>query len=72
MDSENPSLPKSGSNFPEPHGFNPKEASRFTGMSESWLSKARMGITPTKGPRFKKVGRRVIYTLDSLNDFLNS
>ena len=72
MESENPALPESGSNLPEPHGFNPKAASRFTGMSESWLSKARMGITATPDPKFKKVGRRVIYTKGSLEEFLNS
>jgi len=60
------------SNFPPVRGLNPKGAARFIGMSESWLGKARMGITDTPGPRFKKVGRKVLYPLDSLEDWLNS
>ena len=60
MQSENPSLPEAGSNLPEQLGFNPQETSRITGMSESWLSKARMGITASPGPKFKKVGRMAI------------
>ena len=68
MESEN----QPPDNLPEPQAFDTKGASRITGMSVSWLSKARMGITATNGPRFKKVGRRVIYTKDSLVEFLNS
>jgi len=51
-------------------GFDPKGAAQFTGMSESWLSKARMGITDHPGPAFKKVGRKVLYPLDALEDWL--
>ena len=54
-----------------PHGFNTKAAARYIGMSPSWLRKARMGIGGP-GPKFKKVGRRVIYTIDSLKEFLDS
>ena len=55
-----------------PRGFNTKDAARYLGLSLSWLRKARMGITATPGPRFKKVGRKCIYTRDSLDDFLDS
>ncbi len=72
MEPENPTLPESGSNLPEPQAFNPKGTSRITGMSESWLSKARMGITATPGPKFKKVGRKVIYTLPAIQAWLHS
>ncbi len=55
-----------------PRGFNTKSAARYVGLSTSWLRKARMGITAIPGPRFKKVGRKVIYTRDSLDEFLDS
>ncbi len=55
-----------------PRGFNTKDAARYLGLSLSWMRKARMGITATPGPRFKKVGRKCIYTTDSLDEFLDS
>ena len=58
--------------FPPVRGLNPKGASRFIGMSESWLSKARMGITDHPGPAFKKIGRKVLYTQDALETWLDS
>ena len=58
-------------NTPPQRGFNTKAASVYIGISTSWLSKARIGATSTPGPAFKKVGRRVIYTLSSLNKFLD-
>ena len=69
MEPENPSLPE-GSNLPEPQAFNTKGTSRIIGMSESWLSKARM-VTPTPGPDFKKVGRKVIYTMPAIQAWLH-
>ncbi len=72
MDPENPTLPESGSNLPPQLGFDPKETAHITGMSQSWLAKARMGITTTPGPLFKKIGRKVIYTRDALSAWLNS
>ncbi len=72
MEPANLTLPESGSNLPEPQAFNTKGASRITGMSESWLSKARMGITATPGPEFKKVGRKVIYTLPAIQAWLHN
>ena len=60
------------STFPPVRGFNPQGAAHITGMSESWLSKARMGITKTPGPRFKKIGRKVLYTQDALEAWLDS
>ena len=54
-----------------PRGFDTKAAARYLGLSQSWLRKTRMGIGGP-GPKFKKVGRRVIYTIDSLEEFLDS
>ncbi len=71
MQSEN-SSPASGSNLPPQLGFDPKETAHITGMSESWLSKARMGITASPGPKFKKVGRKVIYTMSAIKAWLHS
>ena len=72
MDRENHSLPDPGSNLPKPQAFNTKAAASYLGISASWLSKARMGITATPGPKFKKVGRLVLYTRASCDEFLNS
>lgn len=71
MTSDTPAPSDTGSNLPSPRGFNTKAASVFLGISTSWLRKARIGATSTPGPAFKKVGRRVIYTLSSLNKFLD-
>ncbi len=54
-----------------PRGFDTISAARYVGLSPSWLRKARMGITNSPGPGFIKVGRRVIYTKNSLDDFLD-
>jgi hypothetical protein len=62
----------SADNSIPPRGFNTKAAARYLGLSLSWMRKARMGITATPGPRFKKVGRKCIYTKDSLDEFLDS
>ena len=55
-----------------PRGLDTKAAARYVGLSPSWMRKARMGITATPGPIFKKVGRKVLYTRDSLDEFLDS
>ena len=61
---------KSRTNLPPQLGFNSKETSHITGLSASWLSKARMGITATPGPRFIKIGRKVIYTRSAIDEFM--
>ena len=63
---------RSADDSPIPRGFNTDAAARYVGLSTSWLRKARIGITDTPGPAFIKVGRRVIYTKDSLDDFLDA
>jgi len=66
------SVEPESTNFPLVRGFNPKAAAQYLGVSLSWLSKSRMGITDTPGPAFKKVGRKVLYTQDSLEAWLDS
>lgn len=63
---------QSTDNSPLPRGLDTQAAARYLGLSPSWLRKARMGITTTPGPRFKKVGRKVIYARDSLDAFLDN
>jgi len=65
-------IKQSTDNLPPARGFNTQAAAHYLGLSPSWLRKARMGITNTPGPRFKKVGRKVIYARDSLDAFLDS
>ena len=54
-----------------PRGLDTKAAARYLGLSVSWLRKARIGLTETPGPRFKKAGRKCIYPIDGLDKFLD-
>ena len=36
------------------------EAANYTGLSESYLAKLRMGTSPIAGPRFLRIGPRAI------------
>ena len=51
-----------------------EEAAAYTGMSKSFLDKARsegpIGKR-TPGPRWRKVGRRVLYKLQDLDEWLD-
>ncbi len=49
-----------------------KAASAYTKLSESYLTKARMARAPWPGPKFKKVGRRVLYKNSWLDSFIES
>lgn len=71
MDTGTPSPPESSTDQFSTRALNTKEAARFIGMSQSWLRKARIGLTDDPGPKFRKVGRKVIYPLQSLKDFLD-
>jgi predicted DNA-binding transcriptional regulator AlpA len=58
-----------------PRGLDEEQAATYTGMSVSFLQKSRStGQTGsrTPGPRFKKIGKRVIYDLADLDAWLNS
>ena len=71
MESDDPTPPDSGPSLPPPRGYNTGAASNYLGLSTSWLRKARIGATSTAGPKFRKVGRRIIYTKDALDNFLD-
>jgi hypothetical protein len=53
-------------------GFSEQQAARYTGLSTSFLQKARTGITALPGPKFKKIGKRVVYLRDDLDAFLDN
>jgi len=58
-----------------PRGLNEEQAAIYTGMSVSYLQKARCnGPTGnrTPGPAFKKIGKRVIYDIADLDAWLDS
>jgi hypothetical protein len=48
----------------EHHKVSAPEAARYLGISASTLSKLRVS---GGGPKFHKLGRRVVYTLDALD-----
>lgn len=54
----------------EARAFSTSEAAKYTSFSESWLRKARIGLTDTPGPRFRKIGKRVLYLREDLDAFL--
>ena len=56
----------------EPRGLNTDAAARYTGLSPSFLEKARINKTKTPGPKFRKIGKRIIYLRDDLNRYLES
>ena len=56
----------------EPRGLSTEAAARYTGLSPSFLEKARINKTKTPGPKFRKIGKRVVYLIDELNEFLEA
>ena len=53
-----------------PRGLSTVAAARYTGLSPSFLEKARIGKTKTAGPKFRKIGKRILYLRDDLNRYL--
>ena len=56
-----------------PRGLSEVEAAKYIGMSPSFLRKDRMyGVLPgrTAGPRWVKVGKRIIYLREDLDAWL--
>ena len=53
-----------------PRGLSTEAAARYLGISPSFLEKARIGKTKTKGPKFTKIGKRILYLRDVLDAFL--
>lgn len=49
-----------------------REASQYTGISESYLAKLRMGISKVSGPKFSRIGlRSVRYKLSDLDAWMD-
>lgn len=46
------------------------EAAKYMGVSASWLSKTR--VLGGDAPRYVKVGRRVVYRLSDLDEFMEN
>ena len=56
---------------PVARGLRPRDAAEYVGFSEAFLKKARCGLTEVPGPRFKKIGTRVVYLREDLDAFLD-
>lgn len=53
----------------QPIAVRTEEAARLIGVSEVWLNKIRKS-DPSRGPKFCQRGRMVLYTLDSLREWV--
>ncbi len=47
-------------------------ASKYLGLSESFLEKARTNQTKTPGPKATKIGKRVVYLIENLDAYLEN
>ncbi len=56
---------------PAPRGLSTADAAHYISFSESFLRKARIGLTNTPGPKFKKIGKKVVYLREDLDTFLD-
>ena len=61
---------KSGISPDAARGLGTTAAAAYTGLSASFLEKARVNQTEIPGPRFRRVGRRCIYLRDDLDSYL--
>jgi len=52
-------------------GLNTSAAAHYIGFSEGFLRKARRGKTQVKGPKYRRIGNRVVYCLEDLDAFLD-
>lgn len=43
-------------------------AAKYIGLSPSWLNKERAG---GRGPRYRKIGNRVTYSIGDLDEYLD-
>ena len=51
--------------------LNTKKAAEFIGVSESYLRKSRMKNSNVSGPKYKKVGSKVIYKIGHLHEYID-
>ena len=56
----------------QPRGLITAAAARYTGLSTSFLEKARLNLTKTPGPKYRRIGKRVVYLRDDLDAYLTS
>lgn len=62
-------IPRANIGLPQPATLNVSEAAFYLGVSESTLNTWR---TRGKGPRYVRLGRKVLYRVAALNDYLLS
>lgn len=62
-------VPRANIGLPQPATLNVSEAAFYLGVSESTLNTWR---TRGKGPRYVRLGRKVLYRIAALNDYLLS
>ena len=62
-------IPPANIGLPQPATLNVSEAAFYLGVSESTLNTWR---TRGKGPRYVRLGRKVLYRVAALNDYLLS
>ena len=65
LSSDNPA-----SSYPVQRGLNTRSAANYLGFSEAYLRKARRGLTSVPGPKFRRIGGRVIYDRAFLDSWL--
>jgi hypothetical protein len=54
-----------------PRGLRTPEAAAYIGFSEGFLRKARRLETEVEGPNYRRIGNRVIYTIEDLDSWLD-
>ena len=68
LNAEQNNRDKIASALPQARRLSVKEASYYTGLSSSTLNKLR--CSSSQGPRFAKIGRRVVYDVLDLDAWL--
>ena len=63
---------KNDDTAPTARALSTAPAATYIALSESFLEKARTGQTKTPGPKFKKIGRRVVYLISDLDAYLDN
>ena len=55
-------------------GFSVREAAHYCGVSVEFFNQARSKgeVNGVKGPNFSKIGKKVIYTKESLDNWIDS
>ena len=56
---------------PTRRALSTKHAAQYLDLSDSFLRKARMKNSNTVGPKYRKMGSKILYTIEDLNEFLD-